>query len=216
MTNREIAEYIARGLIETGVEGGFDNVCCSTAGDYPSVGVSSWEGTRADNLLSYIDGGDYYANRSYSDLEESDELEDLAELLDSPQGQEAQLIFLANDAEYSYVSTLMDIDGFENPWCIIYAGIWCPTSHYVVSKFIRNRRDSGYDINNLDVLADLFEEEYAYAADCDEYAEGYANRAVITYEYVIDLRAEYEAEDYIEHVTGDYANDTEEYDDEEE
>ena len=76
ITDKEIAKYIARGLIETGVEGGFDAVSCSTAGDYPSIGTSQWEGERANSLLSYIDGGDYYAHRSYSDLEESDELDE--------------------------------------------------------------------------------------------------------------------------------------------
>lgn len=185
MTREELAREIAKGLIETGVEGPFDTVCCSTAGDYPSIGVSCWEGGRADTLLSYIDGGDKFIGRSYSDIEESGELGELEELLDSEQGHEAQLMILANDA-MAYVEAVMDA-GLTDERCIIYAGIWCPTSHYVVARFIETRADRGENVNDLWILADLFGEEYAIAADCEEYSEGYENRAWRTYEHVIEL-----------------------------
>jgi len=42
MTKEELAQEIAKGLINTGVEGGFNAVSCSTAGDYPSIGCSQW------------------------------------------------------------------------------------------------------------------------------------------------------------------------------
>ena len=60
MKVNELAKAVANTLVNTGVEGGFDAVSCSTAGDYPSIGCSQWEGGRADSLLSYIDGGDYF------------------------------------------------------------------------------------------------------------------------------------------------------------
>lgn len=188
MTEQDLATEIAKGLIATGVEGGYDTVTCSTAGDYPSMGCSQWEGIggRGDMLLSYIDGGDHFAGRTYSDIETAGELEELAALLDSPQGQIAQQMILADDCRDKYLPYLRDA-GLIEPCCIIYAGIWCPTSHYVVSRFISRRADRGYDINNLDVLHQLFRDEYAAAADCDEYAEGYANRADATYEYVVNL-----------------------------
>lgn len=179
MDNKKLAIEIAKGLIETGIEGGYGNVCCSTAGDYPSVGVSSWEGNRADILLSYIDGGDKFAGRTYSDLEESGEIEELSELLDSEQGQEAQLMILSDDTEM-YVEAVKEA-GLTDEQCIVYAGMWCPTSHYVVSNFIESR---DIDINNIDSLHEEFRENYADYADCSEYAEGYANRADNTYEYV--------------------------------
>ena len=179
MDNKKLAKEIAKGLIETGIEGGYGNVCCSTAGDYPSVGVSSWEGNRADILLSYIDGGDKFAGRTYSDLEESGEIEELSELLDSEQGQEAQLMILSDDTEM-YVEAVKEA-GLTDEQCIVYAGMWCPTSHYVVSNFIESR---DIDINNIDSLHEEFRENYADYADCSEYAEGYANRADNTYEYV--------------------------------
>ena len=179
MDNKELAKEIAKGLIETGIEGGYGNVCCSTAGDYPSVGVSSWEGNRADILLSYIDGGDKFAGRTYSDLEESGEIEELSELLDSEQGQEAQLMILSDDTEM-YVEAVKEA-GLTDEQCIVYAGMWCPTSHYVVSNFIESR---DIDINNIDSLHEEFRENYADYADCSEYSEGYANRADNTYEYV--------------------------------
>ena len=37
-----LAKEIADGIIVTGVEGSFDSVSCSTAGNYPSMGVSQW------------------------------------------------------------------------------------------------------------------------------------------------------------------------------
>ena len=59
MTNEQLALEIAKGLVATGVEGGYNALSCSTAGDYPSMGCSQWEGIngRGDNLLGYIDGG---------------------------------------------------------------------------------------------------------------------------------------------------------------
>ena len=185
MTRDELAKEIAKGLIETGVEGPFDTVCCSTAGDYPSIGVSCWEGGRADTLLSYIDGGDKFSGRTYSDIEDSEELEELEELLDSEQGHEAQLMILANDA-MEYVDAVMDA-GLTDERCIIYAGVWCPTSHYVVARFIERRAERGENVNTLYELARLFGEEYAIAADCEDYSEGYENRAWRTYEHVSEL-----------------------------
>ena len=50
MTKEELARAIAKGIIETGIEGDYGSVSCSTAGDYPSIGVSQWEGERANRL----------------------------------------------------------------------------------------------------------------------------------------------------------------------
>ena len=188
MDEKKLAEKIAKGLVETGVEGGYDAVTCSTAGDYPSMGCSQWEGIdgRGDMLLSYIDGGSQFACRTYSDIEAAGELGDLSALLDSSQGQIAQRMILADDCREKYIPSLLDA-GLTNPACIIYAGIWCPTSHYVVNKFLTRRADRGYDINNLETLRDLFRDQYAAAASCEEYAEGYANRAENTYQYVVAL-----------------------------
>lgn len=185
MTEQELAQAIARGLVETGVEGGFGAVSCSTAGDYPSMGCSQWEGIggRGDLLLSYIDGGDRFVGRTYSDIEDTGELADLSALLESEQGQAAQLMILADDCRSSYLPALLDA-GLTDPACIVYAGIWCPTSHYVVQRFIQRRAERGYDINCLDVLHQLFRDQYAVAADCMDYADGYANRANWTYDWV--------------------------------
>ena len=184
MTREELAKEIAIGLIATGVEGPFDTVCCSTAGDYPSIGVSCWEGHRADVLLSCIEGGEKFVERSFSDIEEAGEIDELAELLGSEQGKEAQLMILANDA-LEYVDTLLEA-GLTDERCIIYAGIWCPTSHYVVGRFIENRVEF-VDMNDLFELACIFADEYAAAADCEEYQEGYENRAWNTYNHVSGL-----------------------------
>lgn len=186
MTREEMARYIAQGLIETGIEGGYDAVSCSTAGDYQSIGVSQWEGGRADDLLRMIPGGSHFVGRAYSDIEEEGEIPTLSALLDSPEGQEAQLQKLSEDC-LDYVDELLDIAGFDEPAGIVYAGMWCPTSTSVVCRFVDNRLRRGYDMNDLDVCAETFRDEYAEAADCEEYAEGYANRAERTLEYVEGL-----------------------------
>ena len=190
MTRDELALVIAKGLVETGVEGPYDCVTCSTAGDYPSMGCSQWEGRggRRDLLLSYIDRGSQNAGSTYSDIEAAGELEALAELLGSEQGQAAQNMILADDCRDKYLPALDEVDGLTAAASIIYAGIWCPTSHYVVMRFLQRRAERGHDLNCLETLRDLFRDEYYIAADVGEqYAEGYANRAQTTYEYVAGL-----------------------------
>ena len=191
MTNEQLAKEIALGIIYTGVEGGYDNVCCSTAGDYPCMGISSWEGIggRGDSLLSYIDGGDKFIGRSYSDIEDSGEKEELENLLNSSQGQTAQLMILEQDCLEMYVPFLKEVEELDDTRCFIYAGIWCPTSHVVVKNFLRRRVQRGYNVRNLETVRDLFRDQYYIAADVGErYALGYANRANSTFNYVSALK----------------------------
>lgn len=187
MEIEELAKEVANGLVNTGVEGGFECVTCSTAGDYPSCGCSQWEGNRANNLLSMIDGGSYYANRSYSDIENAGELDALSALLDSEQGQQAQLNLLASDA-VDYVNAAID-NGLTDARCVIFAGIWGPTSTYIEGLFIKNRIARGYDIAaNLENLYQVWHDQYTDAAGVGEqYREGYENRADNTYNYVANL-----------------------------
>ena len=193
MDIREIlANEIAKGLIATGVEGPYDAVSCSTAGDYPSMGCSQWEGARGDTLLSYIDGGQYFIGRSYSDIVNSGELYQLKALLGSEQGIAAQQMILTGDC-LTYVDTLQQVPTLDDTRCLIYAGIWCPTSHYVVAQFLKNRCNTE-NLRSLVVLRDLFMTQYYRSAGVGEqYAAGYANRATITYNYVagIDLTTPY-------------------------
>lgn len=194
MTENQLSKEIVKGLFETAIEGDMSAVSCSTAGDYPSIGFSQLEGDRADNLLACIDGGDRFIGRSYSDIEYSDELEDLEELISSDQGIKAQLSIVANDA-LDYVDAVMSA-GVTNPRCIIYAGMWCPTSHWVVKNFIQRHSDC-YDFNDLDNMCLAFYTDYARYADCLDYEDGYQNRAHITYDYVSELDlGEYGVEPY--------------------
>lgn len=196
MTDEQLAYEIAKGIGATGVEGGYDSVSCSTAGDYPSMGISQWEGLnggRGDALLSYIDGGDKFIGRTYSDICNSGELDELKALLDSPQGQEAQNQILAADCLAMYVPALKRVPNLDDSRCFIYAGIWCPTSHDVVRRFLTNRVYS-HNIRSLATMRDMFRDLYYIAADVGErYALGYANRAENTYQYVagIDLTTPY-------------------------
>lgn len=187
-----LADEISKGIIATGVEGPFDAVSCSSAGDYPSMGCSQWEGSRGDTLLSYIDGGQHFIGRSYSDIVNSGELSQLKALIGSKQGKTAQQMILADDC-LTYVDALQQVPTLDDTRCLIYAGMWCPTSHYVVSKFLKNRCNTN-NLRSLVVLRDLFMSQYYRSAGVGEqYAAGYANRATITYNYVagIDLTTPY-------------------------
>lgn len=195
MTNEELAKEIALGIIKTGVEGSYGSVSCSTAGDYPSMGVSQWEGLggRGDLLLSYLDGGSYFAGRSYSDIKYRGELSALKALLESKQGQIAQQMILAQDCLDRYVPQLKRVPTLDDSRCFIYAGIWCPTSEYVVRQFLTNRF-TRCNLRSLEALKNLFKDEYYIGAGVGEiYKEGYANRAENTYYYVagIDLTTLY-------------------------
>ena len=179
-----LAKEIADGIIATGVEGGFDSVSCSTAGNYPSMGVSQWEGPRGDNLLSWIDAGRKFMGRSYSDIINAGELYELKHVLSSPQGQHAQREILAYDC-LAYADALMPL--LSDSKCVIYAGIWCPTSDTVVKVFLKKRIERGYNVNNLSTLNKLFMFEYYQDAGVGEmYRQGYANRAENTYRYLLE------------------------------
>lgn len=190
--NKNLAKEIAKGLINTGIEGGYDSVAKSTAYDYPSIGVSQWEGNRANELLKAIPGGAEYADRTYIDIKASSELPMLKELLRSDAGEQAQLEQLSRDC-LQYVEVLQQVPTLDDTRCLIYACMWCPTSTYVVKRFLENRFDR-VDLRSLEALNKLFENYYWIAADVGElYRAGYANRARITYEYVagIDLTTPY-------------------------
>ena len=192
MTVDELAQEIATGLIETGIEGAYDAVSCSTAGDYPSIGCSQWEGARGDYLFSLIPGGDYFAGRTYASIVGTGEIQELKALLDSEEGQAAQLSLLAEDCKI-YVNTLQEVQTLDDSRCMIYAGMWCPTSHYVVRSFLQNR-EYRVNLRSLLALRDVFRDEYAEAADVPYNCyEGYENRAEITYQYVagLDLTTKY-------------------------
>ena len=186
MTQEQLAQEIAKGLINTGVEGPYGAVSCSTGGDYPSMGCSQWEGPRGDDLLGRITGGDHFQGRAYSDIENAGELPNLQEILGSDEGQAAQQQKLAEDCLY-YVQQLQEIQSMDQSRCMIYAGMWCPTSDAVVKAFLQRREERGYNLRDLSAMRDMFFNEYAHAAGCDDYAEGYQNRANTTYDYVSNL-----------------------------
>lgn len=190
MNRQELANEIAKGLIATGIEGSFDSVSCSTAGDYPSCGCSQWEGGRANALLENIEGGEYYSNRSYSDIKRAGELPALRNLLGSDSGRKAQLAMLSTDC-LTYVDELQLVPTLDDSRVLIYCGMWCPTSTYVVVKFLQ-RRWSTFNLRSLAAVTGMFRDRYWVAADVgDTYKRGYENRADRTYEYVkgLDLAA---------------------------
>lgn len=190
--NKSLAREIAKGIIATGIEGGYDSVAKSTAYAYPSIGVSQWEGNRADELLRAIPGGEDFVGITYIDIKASGELPMLKELLRSEAGQQAQLEQLSRDCR-QYVDVLHQVPTLDDTRCLIYAGMWCPTSTYVVKRFLENRFER-VNLRSLEALNKLFENYYWIAADVGEmYRIGYANRAEATYQYVagIDLTTPY-------------------------
>lgn len=190
--NKALAREIAKGIIATGIEGDFDSVAKSTAYDYPSISVSQWEGNRADELLRAIPGGEEFVGRTYIDIKASGELPMLKELLRSDAGKQAALDQLSRDC-LQYVEVLQQVPTLDDTRCIIYAGMWCPTSTYVVKRFLENRFER-VNLRSLETLNKLFKNYYYIAADVGEmYRAGYANRAEATYQYVagIDLTTPY-------------------------
>ena len=190
--NKALAREIAKGIIATGIEGDFDSVAKSTAYDYPSISVSQWEGNRADELLRAIPGGEEFVGRTYIDIKASGELPMLKELLRSDAGKQAALDQLSRDC-LQYVEVLQQVPTLDDTRCIIYAGMWCPTSTYVVKRFLENRFER-VNLRSLEALNKLFRNYYCIAADVGEmYRVGYANRADNTYQYVagIDLTTPY-------------------------
>lgn len=190
--NKSLAREIAKGLINTGIEGGYDSVAKSTAYDYPSISVSQWEGNRADELLRAIPGGEEFVGRTYVDIKASGELPMLKELLRSDAGKQAALEQLSRDC-LQYVEVLQQVPTLDDTRCLIYAGMWCPTSTWVVKRFLTNRY-MHVDLRSLEALYKLFKDYYWIAADVGElYQQGYANRAEATYQYVagIDLTTPY-------------------------
>lgn len=187
MTDQELAQMAAKALIEGGFEGGYGSVSRSTAGDYPSMGASQWEGLggRGDNLLSYIDGGDKFAGRTYSDIANSGQLPELSALLDSDQGHIAQQMILSNNT-LSYIQAQKDIPGNDDSRVIIYIATWQPTSTTLPVRFLNNRLNR-IDIHSLKSVRDIFYSEYARAADVLQYQTGYQNRAENAYQVVAGL-----------------------------
>lgn len=187
-----LAKEIAKGIASTGIEGGYDTVVKSTAYSYPSIGLSCWEGDRANNLLRMIPGGEEFVNRTYVNIQDSDELPMLRELLRSEAGQKAQLELLSRDC-LKYVEELKEVPTLDDTRCMIYCGMWCPTSTYVVKRFLQNRY-MHVDLRSLLAVKNMFKNFYWIAADVGEmYRAGYANRAENTYQYVagIDLTTPY-------------------------
>ncbi len=190
--NKSLAREIAKGIIATGVEGSFDSVAKSTAYAYPSISVSQWEGNRGDELLRAIPGGEEFVGRTYIDIKASGELPMLKELLRSDAGKQAALDQLSRDC-LQYVEVLQQVPTLDDTRCIIYAGMWCPTSTYVVKRFLENRFER-VNLRSLETLNKLFKNYYYIAADVGEmYRVGYVNRAEATYQYVagIDLTTPY-------------------------
>lgn len=182
-----LAKEIAKGIIATGIEGAYDSVAKSTAYDYPSIGVSQWEGRRANDLLKAIPGGDVFINRTYIDIKASGELPMLRELLCGDVGKAAQLEQLSHDC-LAYVDALQaNVASLDDTRCLLYAGMWCPTSTRVVCRFLANR-ENNVNLRSLNCLKTLFKNVYWVAADVGEmYRAGYANRAEATYQYVAGL-----------------------------
>lgn len=183
------AVEIAKGLIATGVEGAYDGFSKSSAGDYPSIGCSGWEGNRADALLTSI-GLTKYCGRSYSSLTPED-ISKIKIALDSEKGQSAQLAILSSDAS-NYVNSILAKVKITEIRCLIYAGIWCPTSTSCVCSHLG--KNTGV-VNDLAKLNHAFiDDPGSYALTTanvgEKYAAGYRNRGNIIYNYCKNLKEE--------------------------
>lgn len=186
---QKAAIEIAKGLVATGVEGPYNTVVSSTAGDYPSIGCSCWEGNRADALLTAI-GLSEYCGRSFSSLSSAD-ISKMKAALGSEKGQEVQYSILSKDTA-AYVSEILGTVKITDIRCLIYAGIWCPTSTYCVCKHLSKFPNAA---NNLAQLNSAFVDgSTCYALTTanvgQQYEAGYRTRGNKTFEYCKNLKDE--------------------------
>ena len=106
-----VVKFIVIGMVVGGYEGGFNNCCKSSAGDYPSFGIGGWEGigSEGDQFLSRMAAKDSslsslpsYAGKSYSELKASGELKIIQDTLETEAGKKAQTAILAEDFPGTY------------------------------------------------------------------------------------------------------------------
>ena len=187
--NEKAAIEIAKGLVVTGVEGPYDTLVISTAGDYPSIGCSCWEGARADAIFKELGLSDY-AGRSFSSLSDADKSK-IKLALGSDKGQQVQWAILSKDTA-GYVDEILKTVTVENIRCLIYLGIWCPTSTYCV---VRHAAKFSSCLDDLDKLNSAFiDAPTSYALTTSglgsSFEEGYRNRGNRTLAYCKGLKEE--------------------------
>ena len=178
---------IAKGLVATGVEGPYDTLVLSAAGDYPSIGCSCWEGIRADTIFKEL-GLSEYAGRSFSSLSDSDKSK-IKLALGSEKGQQVQWAILSKDTA-GYVDEILKTVTVNNIRSLIYLGIWCPTSTYSV---VRHAAKFSSILDDLDKLNSAFvDAPTSYALTTSglgtQYEDGYRNRGNRTLAYCKALK----------------------------
>ena len=187
--NEKAAIEIAKGLVATGVEGPYDTLVISTAGDYPSIGCSCWEGARTDAIFKELGLSDY-AGRSFSSLSDADKSK-IKLALGSDKGQQVQWAILSKDTA-GYVDEILKTVTVENIRCLIYLGIWCPTSTYCV---VRHAAKFSSCLDDPDKLNSAFiDAPTSYALTTSglgsSFEEGYRNRGNRTLAYCKGLKEE--------------------------
>lgn len=183
MSNQELAREVSKGLIDVNLYGAVDTVQQSYKSTYPVIGVGLWHGDRADELLDMIEGGEQFIDCSVSEMDEDDVLT-LKCILSSESGRRAQMKLL--DAQcLNYVTRLKEIVGLRHEVCVIYASMWCPESLVTVVRFLKGI-DERYDINNLEVLNDLFAEKFSSytGTSIDPMGKEYKEKAKLIFDYI--------------------------------
>lgn len=185
--NKIISSAFAKGLIETGIEGGYDSISKSNNGDYLSIGCSQWEGGR-ENPILHAAGGSKFIGLPFSSLTPALR-EELESLLSSQASIDAQHQLMASDCNEKYIPEINKITVINDIRCKIYTTMWMPTSTYVVAKFIDNRKDR-VNVNDLAALFLMFQSEYNIAAGFSDDAnvtKAYYERAKTIYDYCAAL-----------------------------
>ena len=197
ITTKDIARYVAQMLIETGVEGNYNDITCASKADYPSIGISQWTYDRADEILKKIPGASKFVGLNYSYIVNNGLLYELKSIISTKQGQEIQLKQLASDC-MDYVEGLKSISNLDDTRCLIYAATWATTSLNRTKGFIEIQ--NGYiNIHSLIDLAAAFANYYReYFGVAEKYQEGYFNRGWKMYYAVaaIDLTTPFGIPEY--------------------
>lgn len=193
----DIAEYVANVLIDSGVEGNFDDIVKSSKSEFFSIGISQWLYDRADSIFRKLPGGEKYVGMTYGQLIGTGLIYNLQDLLKSEIGQKVQLEQLGMDC-YNYVNTLRQVWYLDDTRCLIYAASWATTSLRLVKEFVEQQRGI-INIRSLHALADAFANHYrAFFGVDSKYQLGYSNRAWRVYDIVaaIDLTTKFGIPEY--------------------
>ena len=184
-TNNQLSDLVYKGIVETKVHGNYDLTRCNLRNGCPVIGIGSWTGSDADDILDVLEDGHKYVDLPYVKFEDSDKLlDEFKSFLKSDKFIEVQKDTLKENCKH-FVDTLTHNNRLTDPKTIVYCGMWGPLGISEVIILLR-RLPTRIDKNNL-------EEVHEYTMDHIEDLSGakilgdLSERAETIYKYVTSI-----------------------------